>query len=690
MGEVLAAIPLMEEIRRRTPRIPIFLSVTTLAGRAVAERRLEDIGVFYAPMDFVWVVRRVLRRIRPSLLIVMETEIWPNLFREAHRIGCGLVIANGRISDGARSKYRRFAGIFGPVLALCDRIVVQSDAMLERFVEAGAPVALVETGGNLKYDIQPARVEYCPEDSRPLWIAASTCADAEVEEEDFVIEAQRQLPGWRLMIAPRKPERFEVVAAKLSHSGLKWRRRTDANYQKADVLLLDTIGELSGLFEHADVVFMGGTIAAKGGHNILEPALFGKPVIAGPHLENFRDIAEHFESEQAILRIESGEHLADAVLRAAGDAGLGARSLAAARTHSGAACRTAETVMRVYATKYPCDRPAQPKWMVLWFLAQIWKFASASDRKRKKARARKLPVPVVSIGNITAGGTGKTPVTIELLCEFASSQPGLLTRGHGRSSSGTVIFGMDSHAGVDVTGDEAQLYRRALAVPVGIGAERYDAGIELLKANAAKLLFLDDGFQHLQLHRDFDLVLIDALSPFGGGHLLPLGRLREPLAGLSRAHAFLITRADEVPDTHGIEFVLRSYNAAAPIFHARTLAGGWTNEAGRSPEPGVPAIAFCGLGNPQAFWNTLDKLDVNTRARLDYGDHHRYSPIEIRRLTQHARDLGVETLLTTAKDAVNLCPDVRSMIDPMQMYWLEISVEIDRREELVSLIAGKI
>ena len=476
------------------------------------------------------------------------------------------------------------------------------------------------------------------------------------------------------------------MAGKLARSGLAWARRSEGS---ADVLLLDSIGELAGLFAHADVVFTGGTLADKGGHNILEPALFGKPVIAGPHLENFRQIADHFDSERALLRIDSGDQLAGAVLRASQDPELGMRALAAARMHTGAARRTAEAVMAVYESSYPAFRPAQPKWMLLWPFAQIWRSASAIDRSRKRARSRKLPVPVISVGNITAGGTGKTPLTIELLRDFESAGPGLLTRGYGRSTREIVIL-RDEDQPIDRTGDEAQLYRRALNVPVGIGAERYEAGLELLKRCPPKLLFLDDGFQHLQLDRDFDLVAIDALNPFGGGHPLPLGRLREPLEGLARADAFVITRANEVPDTASIQSVLRRYNATAPVFHARTVVDRWTNEAGESPPAGAPAIAFCGLGNPQSFWTTLERLGVDTRARLDYGDHHRYTPIEIRRLVQHALDLNVENLLTTAKDAVNLCPEVRTMIAPLRLYWLEIRVEIERRDELAVLVGARV
>ena len=296
-------------------------------------------------------------------------------------------------------------------------------------------------------------------------------------------------------------------------------------------------------------------------------------------------------------------------------------------------------------------------------------------------------MPVVSIGNITAGGTGKTPATIELLRDFRDSKPGLLTRGHGRDvRENVLLLHEDERLHVSLTGDEAQLCHRAAGVPTGIGADRFTVGKQLLEASDVRLLFLDDGFQHLQLHRDFDLVLIDALHPFGGGHLIPLGRLREPLEGLARASAFLITRSNEAPNTKAIEAVLRRYNATAPVFRSKTVAGRWCSADGSDLPRDTRAIAFCGLGNPQAFWRTLTQVEIEPMASYDYGDHHRYTPLEIRRLARHAQDIGAEALLTTAKDVVNLDPAYPAIIGSLKLYWIEVRTEIEGREELLNLI----
>ena len=701
VGEIIAAVPLIEEIKKRMPGTSVFVSTSTLAGRETAEKRLTGLtaGSFFVALDYVWAVRRVLRRLRPSVVVILETEIWPNLFREAKRIGCGLIIVNGRISDRALPRYRRFGPLFAEVLALCDNILAQSDEMKARFEMVGAPVGRVKVGGNLKYDFTPSTV---PAGSpaalafieahleKPLWIAASTSADERISEEDFVIAAQRQLPGWGLIIAPRNPQRFEGVAELLDRSGLNWTRRSTFGNPHADVLLLDSIGELSALFAYATVVFMGGTLADRGGHNILEPAIFGKPVIVGPHMENFREITEDFERQRAVLRIDSGEQLHATVISAASEPGLGERAREAAERNRGAAARAAEDVLALYESNCPCEREAQPVYALLWILSLLWQAGSAMDRRAKAGRAVRLPVPVVSIGNITTGGTGKTPVTIELLREFRGMNAGLLTRGHGRASREGVLF-LEGNENIprSLTGDEAQLSMRAARVPIGIGPDRYAMGMQLLREVRLRVLFLDDGFQHLQLHRDFDLVLIDALRPFGGGHLVPLGRLREPLDGLVRASAFLITRTDEVPTTKAIESMLRHYNAA-PIFHARTVPANWSDAGGVEFEVDLfkdtRAVAFCGLGNPQAFWKTLRRLNIEPLACYEYEDHHQYTPNEIRRLAQHARDVGADVLLTTAKDAVNLAADYQGIMGKVRVYWLEIRTEIDRKEELFDLI----
>ncbi len=378
---------------------------------------------------------------------------------------------------------------------------------------------------------------------------------------------------------------------------------------------------------------------------------------------------------------------------AAGDPELGKRGLAAAKMKCGAASRAADAVMSLYEHSYPTERPAQPAWMFLWVLAQIWRIASARDLRRKRERRQQLPVPVISVGNITAGGTGKTPVTLELLRDLSPLRPAVLTRGHGRNTRKIVLLPSGrENVPVETTGDEAQLYIRSARVPIGIGPERAETGARLLKEADVGVFLLDDGLQHVQLRRDVDLILIDALRPFGGGNLLPLGRLREPIEGLGRADAFLITRSRAVANLPAIVTTLRRYNPDAPVYFAWLENRRWTNLKGENVDAAelsaMKSVAFCGLGNPESFWRSLTNMGISPLDRHCYGDHHRYTPNELRRLSQHSRESGAEVLLTTAKDAMNLCREFEAVADPLKVYWLEIGIGIDRRDDLLAQIGN--
>jgi 3-deoxy-D-manno-octulosonic-acid transferase len=463
VGEVLACVEFLRRLRAEFPRTRLFVSTSTLAGRATAGDKLRDLadGVFYAPVDYVWAVRRVLRALRPAAVVIAETEIWPNLFREVHRTGAGLAIVNGRISDRAFPRYLPWRWFFRGVLSAADSILAQTDAMRERFLALGAIPERTRTGGNFKYDFEarPAAagspVPALLERARPgkVWIAASTMPPAgpsgrpgDVDEDDVVIAAFQELaarhPDLLLILAPRKPERFDTAAGKLEAAGIPYLRRSrlDGSDTLAlpAVLLLDTIGELSGLFSVADAVFMGGTLARRGGHNILEPAFFAKPVIAGPHMENFQAIADEFRASGACVEIEDAAGLAGAVARLleAPERAreIGQRAHSAAEARGGATARAVTLVRELY--RVPRYRPAQPWFAAASVLARLWRWGARKKQRRDYARRRKLPAPVISVGNITMGGTGKTPCVLLLaqILKQRGRRPGILTRGYGRNS----------------------------------------------------------------------------------------------------------------------------------------------------------------------------------------------------------------------------------------------------------------
>ncbi|HEY1755961.1 MAG TPA: tetraacyldisaccharide 4'-kinase [Bryobacteraceae bacterium] len=713
VGEVLSAVELIRRLRSELPNTPFFVSTTTLAGRATADQRLQGLAqsVFFAPLDYRSVVRRVLRRLRPAAVVILETEIWPNLYREAKRAGASLLIVNGRISDRALPRYRSASGFFRHALMWPDAIFTQSEEDSRRFVIAGAPAERVSSAGNLKYDFTPpgsgvaADVAGFLDRRRPeaIWIAASTMPPKEPsdpDEDDAVLSAFAAMnrPELLLILAPRRPERFDAAAEKLQRAGIPFARRTAlaAAPEAARVLLLDSIGELAALFERADVVFMGGTLASRGGHNILEPAYFSKPVIAGPHMENFAAIADEFSAQHALLRIAGPEQLAAAVARLLENPELaraiGAKARELAMAKRGTVDRIAAEV-RVYAG---LGVPNPPRILaagaVLTPLSWIWRAGHRINISRSLKAAKALDTKVVSIGALVMGGAGKTPIVAHLAERLlaAGRNPAILTRGYRRKSKGILIVPRGDSAPIDQTGDEAQTLVRSATAHVGIGADRFAAGLKMEQSLHPGIFLLDDGFQHVGLNRGDDIVLIDALDPLAGG-VFPLGRLREPFENLARATAIIVSRVAPEQGTAGIERLIRRYNPHAPIFRSRVVPQRWVRLDGDvlGPSAFSRVGAFCGLGSPESFWRTLDDLGLEVAFRRGFSDHHPYSPSELRRLAAQATAAGVDALVTTEKDVMNLPEGASALLAPHPLYWLKIGVEIEREEELLQiLLAG--
>lgn len=724
MGEILSAAGLLRRLREDLPGAPLYVSCGTVAGRAIAEEKLARIadGVFYAPLDFRFAVRSVLRRIRPQIVVVMETEIWPNLYREAKRSGCGLVVVNGRISDKAIGRYRALAWFFRHALAWPDAILAQTEVSAERYRMLGAPSGRVSVAGNLKYDFDP-RSGAVPEavaatlratGAEQVWIAASTMPPAhagDVDEDDLVIEAwasvSRQFPRSLLLLVPRKPERFDPAAEKLERSGTPFVRRSalpagGIRLALPSVLLVDTIGELSSLYQVADLVFMGGTVAHRGGHNILEPAAFGKIVIVGPHMENFPEIGAEFHAGGAVARIDDGAGLAAEVIRLLGGTKarreIGERARALAESKRGVTGRVAERLSRLYEEAVPSRTRNGLVGAVTCPLARLWSAGSRLKLARDARDARRLATPVISVGGLAMGGVGKTPFVLYLARRLGEigCRPAILTRGYRRRSQERVsVYPAGAVAPADETGDEAQIFLRSGAAPVGIGAERYDAGRELESRMCPGLFLLDDGFQHRRLHRDLDIVLIDVQDPWAGGDLFPRGRLREPIEALARAHVLVLTRSESWRSYTGIEGRLRALNPGAEILHAEFCPESWLrledgDAAGVSELAGKPVAAFCGLANPGGFWRTLEQLGCRPVYRRSFADHHRYSAREIDALARAATDAGAGILVTTEKDAMNLPADTAGRLAPLKLRWLRIGLRVAGEDRLIEAIRARL
>jgi 3-deoxy-D-manno-octulosonic-acid transferase len=379
VGETLAVARLTREMQALVPDRKIFMSSVTPAGRTAGEGRIPSVaGRFYLPMDWRRAVQSTLDRIQPSLLVIVETELWPNLLRAAHEFGARIILINARLSTRSFRRYRLLRPFMRRVFENVDMICAQSEADAQRFRQVGAPPARVVLSGNLKFDSEPPRSAafsrlleqaISGKGRAPVLIAASTMAGEEPKVLEAWSRVRAHYPGALLILAPRHPARFDEVARILTAGGRSFVRRTRlASPDAADlsrlavseVLLLDSIGELAGLLELADVVFMGGSLVPTGGHNILEAAYWAKPVVFGPHMENFQDIARLFLDAQACLQVRNGEELAASVLTLFSDRAaareLGERGKHVLAKEAGATARVLEQIQRLLEAPVGQDR----------------------------------------------------------------------------------------------------------------------------------------------------------------------------------------------------------------------------------------------------------------------------------------------------------------------------------------------
>jgi len=341
VGEALSGITLARRLKQAYPDRPLVISTTTLTGQALARERLPFAdAIFYFPLDWAFCVRRALRAVRPAIVIVLETEIWPNFLRQARRRSVPVVFVSGRISDRSFARYQRFLGVFGfflrPFLRHALRgatsFLMQSEKDAERIRALGAPAERVEVSGNLKYDLElpaatPISHWLLKEAERsgrsPIIVAGSVVATEEPHALIAFGTLQGEYPKALLVLAPRKPECFASAAEFIDESHRKFIRRSQLPIpgpsqngaqtgepsipDDVTVILLDTIGELASLYRVADGAFVGGSLVPSGGHNILEPAAFGKIPVFGPSMENFAEIAERFTAAGAAVQVESPE-----------------------------------------------------------------------------------------------------------------------------------------------------------------------------------------------------------------------------------------------------------------------------------------------------------------------------------------------------------------------------------------------
>jgi len=322
VGEVLAVSELVPALGNQFPGHRIVISTTTDTGQKLAGARFGAENIFYFPLDFAFAARRWIAALRPSAIVIAETEFWPNLLRIAHRSGARIAIVNARISDRSLPGYRRWRKFLTKILRDVDLFLAQTPEDARRLVEIGAAANRVLVGGNLKYDIPPPvpspiidqlRSSLAASGSTPVLVCGSTVEGVLESEEALLIATFQSVlaahPAAVMLLAPRHPERFASVAALLQQSNIKFFRRSlwRGDSLTGAILLIDSIGELSSLYALADIAFVGGSLVPRGGHNIIEPAHFGVPILVGPHTENFRDIVELFKSRAAVCVVSPSD-----------------------------------------------------------------------------------------------------------------------------------------------------------------------------------------------------------------------------------------------------------------------------------------------------------------------------------------------------------------------------------------------
>ena len=343
VGESAAAVPLVEGIRQRWPELGIVVSTITPTGARIVGERLGGIATHrYFPIDLPGPVRRALDAARPRFFIAIETELWPNFLRALARRRIPAMIANGRISDRSFRRYRLVRGLMRRVLADVSVFAMQTEEDARRIIALGASPSRVLVTGNLKSDLVPEAVE----DDRAawrerlrlgaaarLWIAGSTHRGEETVVLDAFLHARTRCPDLALLLAPRHPERAGEVEELIRERGLPAVRRSrlPADAPPGAVVILDTVGELAALYALAEVVFVGGSLVPIGGHNVLEPAMRGKPVLVGPHMSNFREGAELLQRSGGGLVVKDGPELERELARLLEDRDLGRRMGEAAR-----------------------------------------------------------------------------------------------------------------------------------------------------------------------------------------------------------------------------------------------------------------------------------------------------------------------------------------------------------------------
>jgi 3-deoxy-D-manno-octulosonic-acid transferase len=368
VGEVVAALSVVEQLKgtgegqKREPRFRVVVSTTTRAGQQLARDRVGPDDVFYFPLDFAWIVRRYLARLQPVMLVLVESELWPNVITECSRAGVPIAVINGRISDRSLPRYLRLRPLWRRILIRVSAVLAQSPEDAKRFKTIGIPAERVTVTGNLKFDARVAKPAGITEEIRqhlPWGMRVLVCGSTAEGEEGILLQAFQEIrktePNLVMILAPRHPERFDAVAELIRDQAEVSLRRTQwiSNSREiapGTVILLDSVGELASVYSLASVAFVGKSLRGSGGHNPLEPAQFGVPIVMGPHYENFVAVVDWLLKNDAI-KLVTDETLTDVLVSLLSDREsadqLGLRALDAFDSQSGSTQKTVDGLLEL-------------------------------------------------------------------------------------------------------------------------------------------------------------------------------------------------------------------------------------------------------------------------------------------------------------------------------------------------------
>ena len=764
VGEIVATSPLIKEFRKEFPKSPILVSVVTTSGYEMANRIIKDAdSIIYFPLDLPFVAASVLRRIHPRVFLDVETELWPNFLNAARKLNVPVMMVNGRISENSVKRYRYLFSIWTNMLRTVRLFAMQSPIDAKHILELGAPKELVILTGNTKFDQTYTDVtveehdkilnDLGLKDSDGILLAGSTHRG----EENYVLGAFKKIrehhPNAKLVIAPRELLRTREVVHICSNAGFKVGTRTELQKRPPDgedIIILDTIGELGKVYSIGDVIYVGGSLVTHGGHNILEPAAHGKAIIVGHHMENFKDTHALFKNRNACVTVNNPEELAIEAAKLFDNPEerrrLECETIAIVKENRGASrksavllrnmltefeerenakhVRTTEKVENLQTYFLHMLQNKEVEGITMHIIAGIlYSFSLVYEQlvnikllayKIGISSRQKLNCYVISLGNITVGGTGKTPTAQKLARDIRDMgyRVVILNRGYRakwHGEVGIVSDGQHLHMDAAEAGDEAYMLAKHLPnVPVLIGAQRAVTGQYAIEHFGAEVAILDDGYQHWQLVRDMDILLVDAVNVFGNGHLLPRGTLRESMSHISRADVCLMTKVDQAAEgsCEYIRETVHKYNEKAQIVESIhqprcfiPIANWYVDLAGQGVDvshiKGKRVMAVSAIGNPASFERTLKDLGAVIIESLRYPDHHEYTMLEVQDVLQQAEAQGAESIVITEKDAVKIPAEVAraSWNIPIYVICVEVTFKSgakDFQEELKRRLEEKL